>query len=138
MAYVVGELMLNAYSIDAVPEKLAQTHLWLHNIDPQPVIDALDREHIRRDLLSCIALLESRITTPSFRWLKSGLAWIHDHIPQEPTTTVICHGDFHPYNILVYRGQISAVLDWSGVYLVERAFDVADTVIKLSCKLATS
>ncbi|MHA2427789.1 MAG: phosphotransferase [Candidatus Hermodarchaeia archaeon] len=133
MAYMVRELLLNASPVDVVPEQLAQTQLWLHSIDPQPVIDALDRAHIRRDVSACIALPESRIATPSFHWLKPGLAWIHNHIPQEPTTNVICHGDFHPYNILVDKGRISAVLDWSAMYLVDSAFDVADTVIKLSC-----
>jgi aminoglycoside phosphotransferase (APT) family kinase protein len=45
---------------------------------------------------------------------------------------VICHGDFHPFNILMHEGKISGVLDWSGFRLADPAYDIASTKVVLS------
>ncbi len=44
----------------------------------------------------------------------------------------ICHGDFHPLNILVKEGQVTAVLDWPGFSIADPVLDVAYTVVLLT------
>jgi aminoglycoside phosphotransferase (APT) family kinase protein len=41
---------------------------------------------------------------------------------------VICHGDFHPQNILVEGRRVTGVLDWPNVLVAAPAFDVASTL----------
>jgi aminoglycoside phosphotransferase (APT) family kinase protein len=44
---------------------------------------------------------------------------------------VICHGDLHPFNLLVDHGQVT-VLDWSAAILGPAAYDVAFTSLLLT------
>jgi aminoglycoside phosphotransferase (APT) family kinase protein len=54
-----------------------------------------------------------------------------DH-PVEAGPEVTCHGDLHPFNVLIdERGRIT-VLDWSTALLAPRALDVAFTTLVLS------
>ncbi|MEX0785643.1 MAG: aminoglycoside phosphotransferase family protein, partial [Dehalococcoidia bacterium] len=40
---------------------------------------------------------------------------------------VICHGDFHPLNILVDKGAVTGVIDWANITLADPAYDVGAT-----------
>jgi aminoglycoside phosphotransferase (APT) family kinase protein len=40
---------------------------------------------------------------------------------------VVCHGDFHPFNILTQEGKVSGVLDWSGFLISDPAYDIGIT-----------
>ena len=46
-----------------------------------------------------------------------------------PDGDVLCHGDFHPLNILVERGRITAVLDWPGFLITDPVLDIANTTL---------
>jgi aminoglycoside phosphotransferase (APT) family kinase protein len=45
----------------------------------------------------------------------------------ERSSRVLAHCDLHPGNVLVEDGEVTGVVDWSGVRLAPRAFDVALT-----------
>ena len=51
------------------------------------------------------------------------------HRPPEPERLCICHGDFHPLNILVQDGQVSGVVDWPGFKVADPVLDIANTII---------
>ncbi len=44
---------------------------------------------------------------------------------------MICHGDFHPQNLLAERGRVTAVLDWPNTLVAEAECDVAATLVIL-------
>jgi aminoglycoside phosphotransferase (APT) family kinase protein len=44
------------------------------------------------------------------------LAWLRDHAPVSPTTTLV-HGDFKPGNLLLEDDRVTAVLDWETAHL---------------------
>ena len=44
---------------------------------------------------------------------------------------VICHGDFHPFNVLVSKGKYT-VLDWTSAQIADPTFDLAYTYLLLS------
>jgi aminoglycoside phosphotransferase (APT) family kinase protein len=56
--------------------------------------------------------------------------WLVDHQPR-PVPDVICHGDLHPFNLLL-DGSIVTLLDWSTAVLAPRSYDVACTSLLLS------
>ena len=41
---------------------------------------------------------------------------------------MICHGDFHPRNLLVAAGQVTGVLDWPNALVADAELDVAPTL----------
>jgi len=49
--------------------------------------------------------------------LRLAAAWLRDHLPPPPRTTVLVHGDFRPANVLVRDGRLEAVLDWELAHL---------------------
>lgn len=114
-----------------LPGQLADTMSALHHIDPGPVV-------IRtRAAAPTVAL-----TVDEF-WphLQAGaeLAGRHDLVEvldtlarQTPTQggEVVCHGDLHPFNILLAGDRIS-VLDWTAALVAPPAYDVALTRLLL-------
>jgi aminoglycoside phosphotransferase (APT) family kinase protein len=44
---------------------------------------------------------------------------------------VICHGDFHPLNVMMEDAGPTGVIDWSQAIVAEPAFDVAATRVIL-------
>ena len=59
------------------------------------------------------------------------MRWLIEHRPTDETTRVICHGDFHPQNILMENDRVTGVIDWPNVVVANRAFDVASTRVIL-------
>ena len=58
------------------------------------------------------------------------LEWLEQHkatVAMEEV--VLCHGDFHPLNILIDESGTANVLDWSDASLGDRHFDVARSVL---------
>lgn len=142
MKFMPGQMMMDAYPIDVVPEKLAQAHVALHNIDPQFLVRALtengfysshEQGYHFENLKAYINSTETQLMENNVTWLNPGIQWVKDHYPPGNIRLVINHSDFHPYNILVDQGKISAVLDWMGVKLWEPEHDVATNIIGWTC-----
>lgn len=45
--------------------------------------------------------------------------------------SVVCHGDYHPFNLLIGDDGAATVLDWTGAILADPAFDLAFTTLLL-------
>ncbi|MFY0729719.1 phosphotransferase family protein [Pseudomonas sp. NFX15] len=54
-----------------------------------------------------------------------GLRWLEDNVPQEPTRTVLVHGDAGPANFLHHEGEVTAILDWEMTHLGDPMEDLA-------------
>jgi len=62
--------------------------------------------------------------------LVAAAGWLQEHQPPS-APEVICHGDLHPFNLLVAAGGAVTVLDWSAGLLAPAAYDVAFTGLVL-------
>ena len=60
------------------------------------------------------------------------MSWLRERRPPEPGPRAICHGDFHPQNILSEGGVVTGVLDWPNALVADPAYDVASTRIILA------
>jgi aminoglycoside phosphotransferase (APT) family kinase protein len=115
---------------------LAEAQARLHALNPQPVLDALAGEGLDAASITIDAYVDNvreRIEGASLSGLRPGLQWMLDHRPPEPERLAICHGDFHPQNVLVGGGRISGVIDWSLLHIAEPAFDVGNARVTLTC-----
>ena len=116
---------------EVMPGMLAEAHLHLHDIDPSAIRKALESSGLSSNRLSFNSRLrwvKERVEDRHYDWLKSGLRWIDRNRPGELERLVICHGDFHPLNLIVEDGRVSGVLDWPGFLIGEPAYDVGTTV----------
>ena len=76
--------------------------------------------------------LAGRIDRLSLAGLGPALQWLRDHRPGEPAQAVICHGDFHPINVLVEGDVVTGVIDWANTTIEDPAFDVGNTRLLLA------
>jgi len=132
MDYIPGQPLMSA-ALETVLEILGTTHAELHKIDPAKLIDMLQEAGISEygyRLESRFETLKQK--TEKFPWIREGVDWLLDHRPPEPKRLSICHGDFHPLNILVKGGAVTGVLDWAGFVIADPAFDVANTLVLIT------
>ena len=147
-AFLVMERLAGRPLLDArrlgVASVLVEMQLRLHALDAEVLLLALDREGqtpsaaggppISRELVtfeSHLARLERRIARGSLHGLEKAIVWFSDHRPMDERRRVICHGDFHPQNILMADGRVTGVIDWPNVIVADPAFDVASTRVVL-------
>lgn len=99
---------------------LAEAQARLHALDPSPLRGTLP------DLGGYLDAMEGRIGAASLLGLTPLLDWLRARRPP-PGDVVVCHGDFHPQNVMVDGSTVSGVLDWANAVLTDPAFDVAAT-----------
>lgn len=130
-----GRPLLDAQRLGA-SRVLADAHVRLHALDAEALLRALDEEGraaggaFDRTAVTYdgyLAGLDRRVGRGSLAGLAAGMGWLVDHRPAAGGPLVICHGDFHPQNLLVTAGRVSAVLDWPNVVVAEPECDVAST-----------
>jgi aminoglycoside phosphotransferase (APT) family kinase protein len=132
MDHLPGQLLATAPR-ESVPGLLGKTHAELHNIDPAPLIKALsDKGIAERDyrLTSRFDWLGDR--ADQLGWIRQGVNWLLDNRPPEPERLFVCHGDFHPFNILYDEGKVTGVLDWPGFAIADPVFDVANSIVLIT------
>jgi aminoglycoside phosphotransferase (APT) family kinase protein len=115
---------------------LARSQRALHTLDPQPLLAEVERAAPGSAALLApdgfLARLESRVVRGPLLGLVPALGWLRAHRPTRVGPPVICHGDFHPLNVLVEGGRgVSGVLDWTNTLVADRAYDVASTRVIL-------
>jgi aminoglycoside phosphotransferase (APT) family kinase protein len=128
MDLLPGELMITA-PYETIPGLLGRAHARLHGIDPAPMVRALKEcefEQHRYRRSGRLARLEEQAA--AHPWLAEAVSWLLHNCPPEPEQLSVCHGDFHPMNLLVQEGHVSGVLDWPGFLIADPVLDVANTV----------
>ncbi|MEO1018897.1 MAG: phosphotransferase [Pseudomonadota bacterium] len=58
--------------------------------------------------------------------------WLEVRRPRPPSVSALCHGDFHPGNIMVHGMSISGVIDWANFVFGHPEYDIAATRFVLS------
>ena len=108
-----------------LPGLLAELHLKLHALDPAPMIESLvsiapEARFSPAGRLQCARDLVSD-GWPEARRVADRLFAMQPSVAR----AVICHGDFHPLNVMVDNGQVSGVLDWGRISIADREYDLA-------------
>jgi aminoglycoside phosphotransferase (APT) family kinase protein len=121
---------LVAAPIERVPAVLGEAHADLHSLNPVPLVAALDSEGFHGDIYS-LASRSDRLQERAARvpWVRSGVEWLTRNRPPIPEREVVCHGDFHPLNILYADGEVTGVLDWAGFGVGDPAYDIGNTLV---------
>lgn len=115
-----------------LPITLATVLAELHRLDPTPIENGLDTAGVARPGLD--TMLESlRATADALGRvdLATAAAWLQAHRP-EAEPVVVCHGDMHPFNLLVDDRGATTVLDWSAAMLAPGTYDLGFTSLVLA------
>ncbi len=125
MDWLPGRPLIDA-PLEVIPAALGRLHAQLHNLDPEPLAKALGERGIPPQAYS-LAAHDSRLgaVADRFPWLDQAARWLIENRPGEPEQKSICHGDFHPLNVLYADGDVTAILDWPGFAIADPAYDVA-------------
>jgi len=135
MALLPGELMM-ALPFETIAGLLGDSHAALHRMDPGPLARSLRErgfdERAYRLSRGLQLRSEAREAAGRYPWLGAGVDWLVEHCPPEPERLSVCHGDFHPLNILVREGQITGVVDWAGLKIADPVLDIANTIVLMT------
>ena len=109
---------------------LGKTHAALHNADSS---------QLREDMISAgfggrQYGIEGRLdylikASEHLPWLEEIVLWLIENRPSDSEHLSICHGDFHPYNVLAKDGEVTAILDWTACRIGDPAMDIASTLV---------
>jgi aminoglycoside phosphotransferase (APT) family kinase protein len=117
-----------------LPRALGEAMAALHRLDVAPLrarLAALDGTGPAVELRDFVARLHASAGSLDRPDLATAARWL-DANPPPPEPEVICHGDLHPFNLLVDAEDTVTVLDWSAALLAPAAYDVAFTSLLLS------
>lgn len=115
-----------------LPTTLALVLAQLHRLDPAPVIAELDAAGVSRPTLpAMLQHLQDTGAALGRHDLAAAGGWLASHQPDD-ASGVICHGDMHPFNVLVDDAGEVTVLDWSAAVLAPAAYDLGFTSLLLA------
>ncbi|HEX3130885.1 MAG TPA: phosphotransferase [Thermoanaerobaculia bacterium] len=116
------------------PELLAGAMLDLHRLPIERVTELFEGAALDRGLLDPDRWdRKTRRLLPRIggRSLNDLAAWIDARRPDLSGRTVFCHGDYHPANLLLHRGRISGLVDWTRASLAPPEFELGNLRILL-------
>jgi aminoglycoside phosphotransferase (APT) family kinase protein len=132
MDFLPGKPMITA-PIEIIPEMLGKTHATLHGIDPEPLIKSLSEHGIDKNVCRFSTKIDwLKDMARKLPWIRDGVDWLVKNRPPEPASLAVCHGDFHPNNILIQDGKITGVLDWGNFAIADPALDIANTIVLIT------
>lgn len=115
-----------------LPDTLAKTMARLHQVDVAPVRQRLVAAGITASTVGeVVRSLTAGASLTGRADLEAAGRWLAEHAPAV-APEVVCHGDLHPFNLLVDREGEVTVLDWSAGLLAPQAYDVAFTGLVLA------
>ena len=140
MERVAGHSMMEDLFADLaagpqVADQLAQVHAQLHELPTASVGEALDAAGVPRHSVTIEGQLHSLdryVADERLAHLAPAAAWLREHRPAERDRLSVCHGDFHPGNVMVHDGRVTGVLDWSGPQLAHAEYDIAVSLVLIA------
>jgi aminoglycoside phosphotransferase (APT) family kinase protein len=117
-----------------VASQLAVASVQLHDLDPQPVISALEAVGVDIASLGVAGRINEirAAAETSLSGFDELLSWLDRGLPSL-IPAVVCHGDIHPFNMLMSDDDSFNVLDWTNATLCRRELDVGFTAALLQC-----
>jgi aminoglycoside phosphotransferase (APT) family kinase protein len=122
---MMDEVMDGGGKIVDIPARLARVYARPHEVPSAPVIQAVERSGFSAEMFSIwhrLNWLDRYFEEPEFEGLRPVWDWLRDNRPAERETPAVCHGDFHPFNVMVDNGTVSGVIDWPGASFADAEY----------------
>ncbi len=137
MKHVPGRPMMQALrGVDAVgrvARQLARAHAELHDLPTAGIEESLRSTGLSGRIGVGELLREAQRygADAALAHLRECVDWLAGNGPAEHGDRSVCHGDFHPGNVMMDAGNLTGVLDWSGPRIAHAEYDVATTLLLL-------
>jgi aminoglycoside phosphotransferase (APT) family kinase protein len=135
---LVGQLQL-LFDLPAIFARIidqwVDIQLRLHQLPAGPLLRAVTTAGIDAGAITFegqLARLRMIVERSALTGLEPGLVWLDNRRPSPPREAAICHGDFHPLNILADKNQPTGVIDWANAVIAEPAMDVGSAIANIS------
>ena len=118
-----------------ITDQWVDMQIRLHQLPAETLLRAVTAAGIDAGAITFegqLARLSTIVERSDLTGLKPGLAWLDDHRPPQAREAAICHGDFHPLNILADKDQPTGVIDWANAVIAEPAMDVGSAIANIS------
>ncbi len=99
----------------------------LHQVDPAPVLAAAARGGIEASQLTArrhIEFVTANLEAFGDHGTKDALAWMTENEPTPVDRPSIIHGDLWPANVLMHRGHLTGLVDWTMAGIGDPALDL--------------
>ena len=106
--------------------------LRLHALPVASFLESLEREGIslaRVSVAGWLDVLERRSERLGLEGLRPAFDWLRAERPAEPQQCV-CHGDYHPGNLMVSRRGLTGVIDWANASVAPRELELSWSLIQ--------
>jgi aminoglycoside phosphotransferase (APT) family kinase protein len=113
-----------------LPVQLATTMSAIHRVDPAPIAARVRAAAPDAALTVDEAWTHLHAGAAALPDLLAALDQLRETQPP-PDRTVLCHGDLHPFNLLIDSDGSITVLDWTAAAIAPPAYDVALTWLLL-------
>lgn len=114
----------------ALPALLGRVMAELHHLDPQPFLDAPRAQGAAIDIPGVLHRLTVSAAELDRADLTQAAERLAGHRPAA-AAPVVCHGDLHPFNLLVSDNDHWTLLDWTTAVIADPAYDLAFTTLLL-------
>ena len=132
MDFMPGHLMVME-PFERIPGMLGLAQAELHKMAPEPLMEAMLAAGFEEQQLYASRRTDWLVSkSETYPWVREAADWLLEHTLPDPDEWVVCHGDFHPLNILVQDGVVTGVLDWAGFAIADPALDVGNTLVLAS------
>jgi aminoglycoside phosphotransferase (APT) family kinase protein len=134
LARVGGLLRLRATFGDII-DAWVDAQIRLHTLDPAPLLAAVGAGGLDpltvtfEGQLNWIVSMDEQFSLVA---LKPAVDWLNTHRPSAALRPAICHGDFHPLNILAQDGKVTGVIDWVNVVIAPAEMDVGSAIANIA------
>jgi aminoglycoside phosphotransferase (APT) family kinase protein len=115
-------------------EQWVEVQISLHQLPAERLLQAVAAADIDARVVTFegqLARFRTIVERHALTGLEPALAWLENHRPTQ-AQAAICHGDFHPLNILADNGKPTGVIDWPNVVIAEPAMDVGSAISNIS------
>jgi aminoglycoside phosphotransferase (APT) family kinase protein len=119
----------------AINRTWVEMQVRLHQLSPEPLLQTAAAQGIDERMLTFdgqLAGLAAAIERAGLSALNPAVAWLKANCPDDRGSATICHGDFHPLNIMSDGGGVTGVIDWANVVIAAPEMDVASAVTNIA------
>ncbi len=109
--------------------------LRLHDLPAEPLLKAVADAGLDQRAVTFEgqrARLAASIESAGLSGLTPALSWLDVNHQGLPQCATICHGDFHPLNIMADSGRVTGVIDWANVVVAAPEMDVGSALANIS------
>jgi aminoglycoside phosphotransferase (APT) family kinase protein len=134
LARVGGLFRLRAILGDII-DAWVDAQIRLHALDPAPLLAAVGAGGLDPATVTFegqLSWIVANVEQFSLVGLKPAVAWLNTHRPSAALRPAICHGDFHPLNILAQDGKVTGVIDWVNVVVAPAEMDVGSAIANIA------